>query len=37
MQLAINCRDRNPDLARGARRRAIELRAAAHDIRTDVE
>jgi len=27
MQLAKNVRDRNPDLARKARRRAVELRA----------
>lgn len=37
MQLAINVRDRNPDLAREARRRAVELRAASHGIKSKVE
>jgi hypothetical protein len=37
MQLAINVLDRNPDLAREARRRAVELRAASHGIKTAVE
>ena len=37
MQLAIDVRDRNPDLARKARRRAVELRAASHGIKTSVE
>jgi len=37
MQLAINVRDRNPDLAREARRRAVELRAIAHVNKSAVE
>jgi len=37
MQLAINVRDRNPELAREARRRAVELRAASHGIKSVVE
>jgi hypothetical protein len=37
MQLAINVRDTNPDLAREARRRAVELRAASHGIKSTVE
>ena len=37
LQLAINVRDKNPDLAREARRRAIELRAASHGIKTAVK
>ncbi len=36
-QLAINVRDRNPELARQARRRAIELRAASHGLKSVVE
>jgi len=37
IQLAINVQDRNPDLAREARRRAVELRAASHGIKSAVE
>jgi hypothetical protein len=37
MQLAINVQDKNPDLAREARRRAVELRAASHGIKSAVE
>ena len=37
MQLAKNVRDKYPDLAREARRRAIELRAIAHGNKSGVE
>ena len=37
MQVATNVRDRNPDLARDARRRAVELRAASHGVKSTVE
>ena len=37
IQLEINVRDKNPELAREARRRAVELRAAAHGIKSAVE
>jgi hypothetical protein len=37
MQLVKNVRDRNPDLAREARRRAVELRATAYGGKTEVE
>ena len=37
MQLAKNVRDKYPDLAREARRRAIELRAIAHGNKSAVE
>jgi hypothetical protein len=37
MQLANNVRDTNPDLAREALRRAVELRAASHSIKSTVE
>ncbi len=37
MQLAINVQNKNPGLAREARRRAVELRAEAHDIKSLVE
>lgn len=37
MQLAANVRDNNPELARRARRRAIELRAASHGLKSVVE
>ncbi len=37
MQLALNVRERNPALAREARRRAVELRAASHGIKSVVE
>ena len=37
MQLASNVRDKNPALARDARRRAVELRAASHAPKSAVE
>ncbi len=37
VQLAKNVRERNPDLAREAHRRAIELRAVSHEPQNDVE
>ena len=37
MQLIKNVAERNPDLAREARRRAIELRAIAHKFQNEVE
>ncbi len=37
MQLAENVRERNPDLAREARRRAVELRAIAHGSKNKIE
>ena len=37
MSLAENVRDRNPELAREARRRAVELRAIAHGSKNAVE
>lgn len=37
MQLAINVRAKNPDLAREARRHAVELRATSHGIKSAVE
>ena len=37
MQLAKNVRDRNPDLARKARRRAVELRAISYGNKNEVE
>jgi len=37
IQLAKNVRDRNPDLAREARRRAVELRAIAYGNKNEVE
>lgn len=37
MQLEKNVRDRNPDLAREARRKAVELRAIEHGKRNGVE
>jgi hypothetical protein len=37
MQLAVNVRDRNPELARQARRRAVELRAASRGAKSVVE
>lgn len=37
MQLEINVRDKNPELARKARRRSVELRAAAHGSKSNVE
>jgi len=36
-QLALNVQQRNPELARRARRRAVELRAEAHGIKSLVE
>ncbi len=36
-QFALNVQDRLPDLARGARRRAVELRAASHGAKTAAE
>ena len=36
-QLAKNVRERNPDLAREAHRRAVELRAISHEPQSDVE
>jgi hypothetical protein len=36
-QLAINVRDRNPELARQARRHAIELRAGSHGLKSILE
>jgi len=37
MQLAKNVRDRNPDLAQKARRRAVELRAISYGNKSEVE
>jgi len=37
IQLEKNVRDRNPDLARRARRRAVELRAISYGNKNDVE
>lgn len=37
VQLAKNVRERNPDLAREAHRRAVELRAVSHEQKNDVE
>ncbi len=37
MQLASNVRNKNPVLARDARRRAVELRAASHGLKSVVE
>jgi len=37
MQLAKNVRDRNPDLAQKARRRAVELRAISYGSNSEVE
>lgn len=37
IQLAKNVIERNPDLAREARRRAVELRAISHGSNNDVE
>jgi len=37
IQLAKNVRDRNPDLARKARRRAVELRAISYGYKSEVE
>lgn len=36
-QVALNVESRLPDLAREARRRAVELRAAAHGAKSDAE
>jgi len=36
-QFAINVQDRQPERAKAARRRAVELRAAKHGAKTDVE
>ena len=36
-QLEKNVKDRNPDLAREARRRAVELRAVSHGAKSKVE
>ncbi|MDP6440050.1 MAG: hypothetical protein QGH74_10475 [Candidatus Brocadiia bacterium] len=36
-QFIANVKDRLPELARLARRRAVELRAAAHEAKTDAE
>ena len=37
LQLAKNVRDRNPDLAQKARRRAVELRALSYGSQSEVE
>ena len=37
MQLAENVRERNPELAQKARRRAVEMRAISHNATTKVE
>ena len=37
IQLAKNVRERNPDLARRARRKAVELRAISYGTKTEVE